>query len=158
MIRWLKLTERNLERHRKHLLLFFRKHGDKRITKAGMDWLRQAGKEDVNREGNFMIYGLHNKLLVGVFIVVNYGIDESFIAVHRHYRNQDIGSEMIQRAITELGKLYGRVAMDNIPSLNLCFHNGMVAFQYLRGPTGKPTLWLGGGQWKREDVRSADGP
>jgi hypothetical protein len=52
----------------------------------------------------------------------------------------------------QLGKVYTRVAYDNIPSLKLCFRCGLTAFAMTKGPTGKPTLWLGGGDYQKEEV------
>lgn len=149
---WLKLNEHMLTKYRKQFIRFFLQHGDKHITKQGLSWLNNAQKEDLKKAGNYVVIVLDKSVLVGIFITVNYGLNESFIAVHRQYRHRDIASDMIQLTLGELGKLYGRVATDNTPSLTLCMENGLVAFALCKGPTGKSTLWLGGGDWSKNDI------
>jgi hypothetical protein len=134
------------------MITFFRYHGDRRITKDSIQWIKQAKKSNIEHPGTFSLCVVEENKLVGVLIISEYGIDESFMAVHKSYRNQDIALRMVDYSYKELGKIYGRVAMDNIPSLKVCLDNGMVAFHLFNGPTGKPTLWLGGGDWDKKDV------
>jgi GNAT superfamily N-acetyltransferase len=148
----LKLSEHKLAKNRKQLIRFFRKHGDERITKHGLDWLRNVQPGEIEREGNAAYCTVHKQLLTGVIIIVHYGIEESYMAVHRSYRQQKIGSQLLQKTVEDLGKLYARVATDNVASIKLCVDTGMVAFDLIKGPTGKPTLWFGGGEWKRSDI------
>lgn len=151
-MKWLKLTSKQFQKSRKAFIQFFRKHGDRRITKEGIQWIEKMPPEKLDTEGTIIICAINQNKLIGVLIISDYGIEESFMAVHKYNRNQDIANQMVQIAIQDLGKVYGRVAMDNIPSLKVCFENGLVAFHLFEGPTGKPTLWLGGGNWRKEDV------
>lgn len=137
---------------RKKLIYFLRQHGDRRITTQAIRWLKQATRKEFEKEGFLALCSLKQNRLIGVLIVADYGIKESFIAVHKHYRNQHVAKNMLQHALRHLGKMYGRVAIDNIPSLKVCLDNGMVAFHLFTGVTNKPTLWLGGGNWKKEDI------
>lgn len=146
------LSYSQFDKGREKLVKFFRQHGDKRITKEGIQWIRRVTKEQLEKPGSLIHCVVNEKMIVGVLIISNYGIDESFMAVHEKYRNQDIAQKMVEYSIKELGKVYGRVALDNIPSMKVCFHNGLVAFHLFDGPTGKPTFWLGGGNWRKEDV------
>ncbi|GGK17639.1 hypothetical protein GCM10010965_08320 [Caldalkalibacillus thermarum] len=147
-----KLTSAQVEKYRRALITFLKRHGDRRITRTGINWLEQADATQLSSAGTLVLCALKEKKLIGLLIVSNYGIDESYIAVHQHYRDKDIAKQMVQYAIHSLGKLYGRVALDNIPSLKVCLANDMVAFHLFNGPTGKLTLWVGGGDWTKEDV------
>lgn len=146
------ITGKQLEKHRSALINFFKVHGDHRITKGAYEWIQNVKPEELQDKGTTILCAIDNKKLVGVLITANYGITESFIAVHKNQRNQHVARRMVELALSQQGKLYGRVAMDNIPSLKVCLENGLVAFHLFHGPTGKPSLWLGGGSWKREDV------
>jgi hypothetical protein len=150
----LNLTDKLLAKRRRHLIQFFRQHGDRRITKDAYDWIQKVKDEDLEQEGTLILCAIEQNKLVGVLIASNYGIDESFITVHKRHRNQHTAQKMVHHTIQQLGKLYGRVAMDNTPSLKVCLDNHMVAFHLFNGPTGKPTLWLGGGNWSKQDVLS----
>jgi hypothetical protein len=108
--------------------------------------------EQFNQEGTLVTLAVKEKKTIGILIISQYGIDESFMAVHKQFRNKHVAQQMVTQAYEKLGKMYGRVALDNMPSLKVCLANGMVAFHLFNGPTGKPTLWLGGGNWKKEDV------
>lgn len=148
----IKLTKSQFTSHRQKLVQFLLQHGDKRITKKAIDWIKKASSEDIEQEGFLALSALENKTLIGVLIVADYGMDESIVAVHEKYRNQNTAKKMVYYTIAQLGKVYGRVALDNIPSLKICLENGMVGFHLFTGVTKKPTLWLGGGNWKKEDV------
>jgi hypothetical protein len=148
----LSLTEQQLIKQRRNLIQFFRLHGDHRITKDAYNWIKKASQEDLGHAGTIVLCAVEERKIVGVLIAANYGIDESLIAVHKKHRNKHTAKEMVQHTISLLGKLYGRVALDNIPSLKVCLENQMVAFRLFEGPTGKKTLWLGGGAWKKDDV------
>lgn len=98
------------------------------------------------------------KKVAGIIVFGNYGIEESFIAVHPDYRRKRVGEQLLKQAIQSLGKVYARVASDNIPSLKLCFSCGLMAFSLCKGPTGKDTLWLGGGNFDPADVLKKSEP
>lgn len=95
---------------------------------------------------------MKTKKVTGIVVFGNYGIEESFIAVHPDYRQKRVAEQLLKKAIDSLGKVYARVAADNIASLKLCFTCGLVAFSLCKGPTGKPTFWLGGGNFRPDDV------
>lgn len=99
-----------------------------------------------------MAIASEEKRLVGVIAFGCYGLEESFIVVHPDFRNRRIGELLLNHSLKTLKKVYTRVACDNVPSLKLCFSCGLVAFRLIRGPTGKPTLCLAGGDWNPEEV------
>lgn len=146
------LTPELFHKNRKHLVNFIRHNGDKRITQEAINWVRKASPEVVNEPETIVLAAVEDKQIVGLLVAVRYGIDESFIVVHRNTRNHHIAKQMVSIALSEVSKIYGRIATDNIPSLKVCLDNGMVAFHLFTGPTGKPTLWVGAGEWTKEDV------
>ncbi|WP_202081375.1 GNAT family N-acetyltransferase [Caldalkalibacillus salinus] len=146
------LTGHQVEKYKKKIVDFIKRHGDKRITREAIQWVRQTNAAQVAQDGTVLMCALDQNKVVGVLIAVDYGMMESFIVVHRQYRNQHVAKQMVKEVVSSMGKIYGRVAMDNAPSLKVCLDNDMVAFHLFEGPTGKPTLWLGGGNWSKEDV------
>lgn len=147
-----RLTKEQTLRYRRKLLLFLRKHGDRRITRSALQWLERAEARDLSEEGTLILVALENRKLVGMILISRYGLREAAMAVHREYRNRNIAKALIHQTISTLGKMYGRVALDNLPSLKACLDNGMVGFHLFTGPTGKPTLWVGGGHWSKKEV------
>ncbi|CEH31655.1 hypothetical protein AM501_03225 [Aneurinibacillus migulanus] len=139
-------------RTREKLIRFSKTYGDRRITARAIRWLQEMPEADINKEGTLLIAHVHNKKLLGLLAVAEYGIQESFLVVHPEARTNRIGKTLTEEAIRRLGKLYARVAADNMPSLKTCFAAQMIAFSCIRGVTGKPTLWLAAGDWSRDDV------
>lgn len=135
------------------IVTFFKKYGDGRITHKALRWLLSVSEEDFD-DGTLIAYTSSQKKITGVIVFSNYGIQEALIAVHPEFRKQGVGEELLHYSISRLSKIYTRVACDNIPSLKLCFACGLRAFQIINGPTGKPTFWLGGGDWVPEDINS----
>lgn len=144
---------RQLERVRPQLIHFLRRYGDKRVTHKAISWLKQLPAEPYPK-GTLIAVALDGKYLVGVTAIGNYGLDESLIAVKPAYRTKGIGKDLVRFILRDVDRLYAKVATDNIPSLKLCLSMGMVAFDLFTGVTGKPTLWLGLGNWDRTEVRS----
>ncbi|AMA73989.1 MULTISPECIES: GNAT family N-acetyltransferase [Aneurinibacillus] len=141
-------------RTREKLLRFIHVHGDRRITARAIRWLRALPAEMLEEEGNIVLIYTQNSKLLGCIAVYGYGTQESFLVVHQKAREQGIGTALTNAALSRLGKLYVRVAADNTASLKTCFTIGMVAFACVRGVTGKPTLWLAAGDWRKEDVKT----
>lgn len=138
---------------RNRLIQFLHLHGDRRITKKGMQWLKTADPGDLEKDGNLILVAVKDQKMKGILAISDYGRKESFVAVHRNERQQGIGVMLINHLLQHVDKAYGRVALDNIPSLKMCLAIGMVGFDLTTGPTGKPTLWLGVGNWSKEDVQ-----
>ncbi|GAA0376392.1 GNAT family N-acetyltransferase [Bacillus horti] len=146
------LSPAQFERHRAKLTLFIQKNGDKRITKDAIEWVKRVNPTRLSEEETVVIVASEGNKVIGVLIAANYGIEEGVIVVDRRNRNHSIAKRMVQTVISQLNKIYGRIALDNIPSLKVCLDNGLVAFHLFEGPTGKPTVWVGGGEWTKEDV------
>ncbi|MEW9670693.1 GNAT family N-acetyltransferase [Ammoniphilus sp. 3BR4] len=146
------ITPESLPKVRQRLIRFLKSHGDKRITKQGIRWLEGLNEAEVLHPGNVILVCIEDKKLTGLIAVSDYGRQESYVAVHQDYRQRQTGVTLIEELMKRIDKAYGRVALDNVPSLKMCFAMGMVGFKLVTGPTGKPTLWLGLGNWKKEDV------
>lgn len=146
-------TPNQLQRVKGVLVQFLRKYGNGRITHHAIRWLQKLAPEELSN-GTLVAATLDEQKLTGVIIFGKYGIEESVITVHPDYRNQGIGEMLLNDSLERLNKVYTRVACDNIPSLKLCFSCNLVAIHLFTGPTGKPTLWLAGGDWRRKDILS----
>lgn len=141
---------RNIQPHelkklRQSLVRFIRYHGDQRITHKAIRWLQHLPAEPFEEGTALILATLHGKI-AGFTALADYGRKESFIVVHPAMRKKKVGAMLLQRSLDELGKIYTRVAIDNIPSLKLCFSCGLKAYDLSTGPTGKPTLMFGGGK------------
>jgi GNAT superfamily N-acetyltransferase len=147
------LTIEEIKKYRHNLIRFIRKFSDGRITLRAIRWFKQLNLENVS-PGTLVVVSLEGKKLTGVIIICHYGLEESLIAVHHSYRKQGVGITLLNHTLQHLEKVYTRVACDNIPSLKVCFACGLCAFHLIKGPTGKPTLWLGGGNWSPQDIES----
>lgn len=148
------LSPQRLSQLSPFLIPFIRKYGERRITHRAIRWLQKLAnsKEAHFSEGTLISIAVSQRKLIGIIAFGRFGLDESFIVVHPQHRKRKVGESLLYHALEDLEKVYTRVACDNIPSLKLCFSNGLVAFRLIRGPTGKPTLWLGGGKWTPKDV------
>jgi GNAT superfamily N-acetyltransferase len=142
----------NLLPYRQKIILFLRKNGEGRITHRALRWLTRISTSD-HTPGSIALIALEEKQLAGVMIFSHYGIEEAITAVHPRYRKQGVGEALLMEAKKRLGKVYTKVACDNTASLKLCFRCGFTAFQLFHGPTGKPTLWLGGGDYDPKDIK-----
>jgi GNAT superfamily N-acetyltransferase len=140
-----------LQRIREPVIRIMKKHGDGRITHRALRWLNRLDPREVP-EGTYIAAAMDGNRVIGLIVFGKFGVEESFIAVHPDHRKQGVGEALLNNAINHLKKVYTRVATDNIPSLRLCFSCGLVAFRLTHGPTGKPTLWLGGGDFRQEDI------
>ena len=146
------LNTNALARNRSRMIHFIREHGDKRITAQATRWLAALTPEELTQNGTIILAYVENKKLLGIMAAADYGRQESFLVIRTDARQKGLGKQLTETAITQLGKLYGRVALDNTPSLRTCLSVGMVGFSCFTGVTGKPTLWLGAGDWSKEDI------
>jgi ribosomal protein S18 acetylase RimI-like enzyme len=148
------IAPEQLVKVRQRLIRFFQLYGDKRITKRALNWLEEVMPNDLSMQGNCLLVCTEGTMIVGAIAVANYGRGESFIAVKPTERQKGTGRILVEALMCRMEKMYTRVALDNTPSLKLCFSVGMVGFKMITGPTGKPTLWLGLGNWCKEDVEA----
>jgi hypothetical protein len=147
-----KITGEQLPAVRGKLIRFFKLHGDKRITSRALAWFESLPPADLKKPENLILIYVEEKRLLGCLAVADYGIKESFIAIHQEARQLGIAKLLVEYTLDNTEKLYARVALDNIPSMKTCFAVGMVGFSCITGPTGKPTVWMGAGNWRKEDV------
>ncbi|SDW97797.1 Acetyltransferase (GNAT) family protein [Marininema mesophilum] len=147
------LTPAQLSRLRNHLIRFSYKYGDKRITHKALRWLKNLNTSPFPK-GTYLAIASEEKRLTGFILFGRYGLEEAYIVVHPDFRKRQVGETLFKQTIDTLGRVYVRVACDNIPSLKLCFALGLRAFSFTTGPTGKPTLCLGGGEWSEKEFHS----
>ncbi len=149
-----KVNSKTSERVRTPLIRFIKQYGDGHITQKGIRWLKTTPFDELSYNGNLIHVYLDGKKIVGVLAIANYGLEQALIAVHPDYRQSGIAYDLVTNALKEINRLYVKVANDNIPSLKLCFSLGMHAFDLTKGPTGKPTLILGLGNWNAEEWKN----
>lgn len=147
-----KLDANSFTRNRHRLVHFIRKNGDKRITSQAIHWLSSLTSEAFGQDGTIVLTYIENRKILGILATADYGRKESFLVVRADARGRGLGKHLTETAIAQLGKLYTRVAIDNTASLKTCLSVGMVGFSCITGVTGKPTLWLGAGDWRRGDI------
>lgn len=141
-----------LDHVRSRLLRFLKRYGEKRLTHKALRWLRTLPAQPYS-EGTLVAVALEQRRLVGIVAIGSHGKEEAIIAVKPSSRRHGVGKNLVHYVLQKVDRLYVRVATDNTPSLKLCFSFGMVAFDLFTGVTGKPTLWLGAGNWVRSEVK-----
>jgi len=135
-----KFTFHELISIKKKLIEFVKNNEDKRITKKTLNWFFNNIKPDGEIKDVKIIIAFSNRKLVGLFFIADYGKLHNAIIVDKKFRGQHIAKKLVDEMKKEVTPIYVRVAIDNIPSLNLFFHSGFVATDIVDGPTGKPTL------------------
>jgi GNAT superfamily N-acetyltransferase len=150
-----KTTYSEIEKRRQIFIQFIKKFGDGRITHRAIRWFRQLDENQFQQPGTLIAIATDQNRLAGIILFADYGKQEAFIVVHPQYRQKGIGEKLVSFSLTLLPKIYTKVAYDNIPSLKLCFACGLKAFRLFKGPTGKPTFWLGAGDFHESEVDPA---
>lgn len=149
----------HLDRYRNRLLQFIRLYGENRVTHKALRWFRNLSTDRSGDEGTLICAALDEKgRILGVVVVGHYGLEESFVVVKPSSRAQGVGQALVRQTVQRLGRLYGRVAVDNPASLKMCFNVGMIAFDLFTGVTGKPTLWFGAGNWDKKEAKQWSQP
>lgn len=149
----IKVSERTPESFRKSIIRFILKYGDGHITKKTINWLRQVSFSSIRKENGSIIHVLLNdkKNIIGLIAIERYGLEQAIIVIHPQVRKKGLADKLVLTALEDIDRFYVKVANDNIPSLKLCFRVGMRAFDLMKGPTGKPTLILGIGNWNAKE-------
>ncbi|MEF2968850.1 GNAT family N-acetyltransferase [Paenibacillus sp. M1] len=80
--------------------------------------------------------------IAGLSCITEYGRGIGLVVVHPLYRGRGLGSGLLSRQLSTLGKLSFRVAPDNISCLKMCFRAGFAAGGLAKTPGGKPELML----------------
>lgn len=149
----IKINESTPESFKKPLIRFIVKYGDGHITQKAINWLNKTpfSKLSYEKGNSILVIVNEKKQIIGVIAIANYGLDQAIIVVHPEVRKLGIAQKLTYGALEDIDRYYVKVAYDNIPSLKLCFSVGMKAFNLIKGPTGKPTLVLGNGNWNPEE-------
>ncbi|MGG3307197.1 GNAT family N-acetyltransferase [Paenibacillus lautus] len=127
---------------------FFRRYGNKRLTREGYQCLASLSYEGLLQPGTSIMAATVRsdigRIPVGICFAADYGEGACMIAVHPLYRNRHIGSSLIRSQLSKFGRLRCKVAADHSASLQMCFHAGLKAIALEQGPTSKPTLVMSG--------------
>ncbi|MFE0555594.1 GNAT family N-acetyltransferase [Paenibacillus sp. NPDC058910] len=127
---------------------FFRRYGNKRLTREGYQCLVSLSYEGLLQPGTSIMAATVRsdigRIPVGICFAADYGEGACMIAVHPLYRNRHIGSSLIRSQLSKFGRLRCKVAADHSASLQMCFHAGLKAIALEQGPTSKPTLVMSG--------------
>jgi len=152
----IKISDQTTELLRKSLINFVIRYGDEHITKKAINWLKSVPFPKINQENGDLIHiYVEGKKIVGLLAIANYGMEQAFIVVHPNFRKTGVAYQLVVESLEDIDRFYVKVANDNVPSLKLCFATGMYAFDLIKGPTGKPTLVLGIGNWEEEEWNSS---
>ncbi len=146
----IKITSSTQSKIRKTLVQFIVKYGDGHITRKAVNWINRTpfSKIDKNNGDAIHVFLNEKNQIIGIIAISHYGLEQAIIVIHPNYRKKGLGNQMTKGVLEDIDKYYVRVATDNIASLKLCFSSGMRAFHLVKGPTGKPTLVLGMGNWE----------
>ncbi|OEG00061.1 hypothetical protein BHF71_06335 [Vulcanibacillus modesticaldus] len=154
----IKINPRTPENLRKYIIRFVSKYGEGHITKQAINWLRKTPFSSLNKDNGDLIhiYLSESNRIIGVIAIANYGLKQAIIVVHPKARKKGIAYKLTTGVLEDIDRLYVKVANDNIPSIKHCFNVGMRAFDLIKGPTGKPTLILGFGNWNKEEWKKRE--
>lgn len=142
------LTPQQWNSYRKRLADFAVQYSDKRLTAASIQAFRALDSaqlitsvETGYSEAAVSIARQGSRLLgVGFAANGDKHKQECFFVVQPEARELGVGTAVARSLISRLGQLTCHVAVDNVPSMALCFRLGMEAVSMFTGPTGKPTL------------------
>lgn len=151
-MRKIKVSSSTSDKFRLSIIRFIVKYGDGHITKKAINWLKRTPFSALKTEqGDLINVFINNNKILGVLVIADYGLEQAVIAVHSDARKYGLANRLVTEALENIDRFYVKVANDNIPSLRLCFSVGMRAFDMVKGPTGKPTLVLGMGNWDADE-------
>jgi len=80
--------------------------------------------------------------LAGFSCVTDYGRGLSLVVVHPLYRGRGLGSKLLGRQMSVLGKLSCRVPLSSVSGLQMCFRAGLTAGSMVKAPGGRAELIL----------------
>ena len=141
----IKVTKTTPDVLRIRLINFISKYGGGHITLRAIKWLKNTPLSSLNFDDGDLIHVCldNNNKILGVIAVSRYGLDYSIIVVHSAMRKKGIAASLMSKVLDDVDRLYVKVVSDNVPSLR--------AFDLIKGPTGKPTLVLGYGNFNSEE-------
>ncbi|EFM10212.1 GCN5-related N-acetyltransferase [Paenibacillus curdlanolyticus YK9] len=127
---------------RDRLIAFAKRHGDRRITAAGLRAMLLAEATGACAPSSVAVVIAHDQgRLLGFAFAVNAGETACLVVVRPDARGGGIGRRLIEALANRCGgRLCCKIAADNPASMQLFFHAGLKAVSVETGPTGKPTL------------------
>lgn len=140
------VTQPEWNKYHEQSIHFIKKHSRKRITTEAFRHFAELTYPELLLPGTSILIatvrGDRGPTLAGVCFVSGYGEQTCLIVVHPFYRGRHLGTSLLSSQLTKLGRLCCNVALDNVQSLQMCFHAGLTADSLHLGPTGKPSLKL----------------
>ncbi len=145
------------ESGRFQLLRFVRRHGERRITALAWQKLLLVSEAELALPGTAIAVAYtQGGCPAGVAFADQYGESVCLVTVHPALRGRGVGRKLLGVLTEPWGRLTCNVAIDNAPSVAMCFAAGFVAVGLETGPTGKPTLRFVR-QGREADHTQADG-
>lgn len=139
------ITPQKLPLMRTKLIQFILDFGERRITKRSIQWLSQLTADNMLLDGTQILAAVDEHRLIGLSCVSCFGRNTALVVIHPNYRNKHLGSRLLAKHLQLLGSLAANVACDNTASIKMCKNAGLHPDFIFRGPTGKSTLRLVGG-------------
>jgi GNAT superfamily N-acetyltransferase len=118
-------------------------HGERRVRKASLDWLRElkvGSLGDHERGGPLVLFVTDGEDAVGVTVSTFDTLGPNFTVVHTDHRRKGVGSMLVRAKLTPQMHYTTLVALDNVPSLRLMFSVGLVADGLVDNGSGKQVL------------------
>lgn len=135
------LEQGQWESGRFQLLRFVRRHGERRITAHAWQKLLLISDAELAQPGTAIAVAYtQGGCPAGVAFADHYGESACLVTVHPALRGRGVGRKLLGVLAEPWGRLNCNVAIDNAPSVAMCFAAGLVAVGLETGPTGKPTL------------------
>ncbi|CAM2969924.1 GNAT family N-acetyltransferase [Paenibacillus sediminis] len=123
---------------------FILKYGGRTIPFQALRAFKGFTPEQLEQPGTrFVICTIRTEAginTVGLCYICDYGDQACFVVVHPLYRGYNIGSRLLTTALADLERISCKAPIDDLPSLHMCFNAGLIATQFIEGPTGKDTL------------------
>ncbi|RCX17314.1 acetyltransferase (GNAT) family protein [Fontibacillus phaseoli] len=128
------------------ILNFVKRYGRKKIPAGTYRALMKLSCRELLMPGSSLLLATlqaeDGPRIAGISCVSDYGRGISLVVVHPLYRGQGLGSELLNRQFSSLGKLTCLVSLSNLSSLQMCFRAGFRASRLLKPHGGRAVLVL----------------
>ncbi|WP_334073933.1 GNAT family N-acetyltransferase [Paenibacillus sp. A14] len=128
------------------LIAFTQKYGRKALPANTILKLMKLSSRDLLQPGALLllaeIEAEDGPRLAGFSCVTHYGRGLSLVVVHPLYRGRGLGSRLLSRQISALGRLSCRVPLSSVSGLQMCFRAGLYAGGMVKTPGGPAELIL----------------
>ncbi|WP_435921816.1 GNAT family N-acetyltransferase [Paenibacillus sp. DYY-L-2] len=143
---WRPEDESDWNRQKAEILAFTQNYGGKRIPSGTYRALMKLSPRDLLLPGSSLLFATlrteDGPRVAGLSCVTDYGRGVSLVIVHPLYRRKGLGSELLARQLSILGRLAFSVRTDHVPCLQMCFRAGLRASRLVKGANGRAELQL----------------